>query len=63
MKISPRKFRGSQFTNRDFDRWFNGGRKTRLKPDKLCALRDRYVTLAQVMRRNKLFGRDRGRVR
>ena len=60
MKLSPRKFKGSQFTNRDFDRWLNGGRTIKMKPDKLCALRDRYVKLSQVLRRNKLYGRDRG---
>lgn len=59
MKISPRPFKGSRFTKMAFDRWFNGGRKIRQMQDKACMIRSRSITFAHVVRRNKLYGRNR----
>lgn len=49
-----------QFTKTEFDRWLNGGRHIKLKTDKACALRSRYMKFERVLHRIALYGQDRG---
>jgi len=60
MRIDARKFRGSRYTRVQFDRWFNGGRKLKSKPDKACTLRSRYVKFEHVLHKCALYGPNRG---
>lgn len=43
----------------EFDRWFNGGRRVKSMPDKLCRLR-KHVSFARILHKNSMYGQDRG---
>ena len=59
MRLQPRLKR-RLWTNTEFDRWYNGGRRIKRKNDKACALRSRYITFARVQHRFELYGPNRG---
>ena len=46
-------------TKTDFDRWFNGGRRIKSMPDKLCRLR-KHVKFERIVHKCALYGPHRG---
>jgi hypothetical protein len=60
MRIDARKFRGSRYTSVQFDRWFNGGRKIKMPPDKLSTIRQKWVKFEYVLHKCALYGPNRG---
>lgn len=46
-------------TNAAFDRWFNGGRKIKSMPDKICRLR-KHIKFERIVYKSALYGPHRG---